>query len=56
MKNLQSFGVQELNAKEIKEIDGGYFWLVVRTIGAVATIINEIEEGIEWYAANQRKY
>ena len=23
MKNLQNFGVQELNAKEIKETDGG---------------------------------
>ncbi|QTE22436.1 hypothetical protein [Polaribacter cellanae] len=23
MKNLQNFGVQELNAEEVKEIDGG---------------------------------
>ena len=23
MKNLQSFGVQEMNAEEIREIDGG---------------------------------
>jgi hypothetical protein len=25
MKNLQSFGVHELNIKEIRETDGGYY-------------------------------
>jgi|TARA_B110000090_G_scaffold73047_1_gene83281 hypothetical protein len=27
MKNLQSFGVQELNPKEIKQLNGGYWFL-----------------------------
>ncbi|PCI32953.1 MAG: hypothetical protein COB60_08465 [Flavobacteriaceae bacterium] len=26
MKNLENYGVQELNGKEIMEIDGGGFW------------------------------
>jgi hypothetical protein len=26
MKNLQSFGVQELNAKESRETNGGNWW------------------------------
>ena len=25
MKNLENYGVQELNAKEIRETDGGWF-------------------------------
>jgi hypothetical protein len=35
MKNLQSFGVQELSAKEIKETDGGgsFVKLVGRLFG-----------------------
>lgn len=28
MKNLEEFSVQELNAKEIKETDGGFFDVV----------------------------
>ncbi|NCT10536.1 MAG: hypothetical protein GW772_10745 [Flavobacteriia bacterium] len=27
MKNLQSFGVQELDAKEVRETEGGIPWL-----------------------------
>ena len=26
MKNLQSFGIQELNTNEIREVDGGYLF------------------------------
>ena len=26
MKNLENYGVQELNAREIRETDGGGFW------------------------------
>lgn len=42
MKNLQNFGVRELNAKEIKETDGGLivtalaigaFWIASFTVG-----------------------
>jgi len=29
MKNLQSFGVQELNTKEIENIDGGFLPLAL---------------------------
>ncbi|MCD8405150.1 hypothetical protein LNI90_00830 [Tenacibaculum dicentrarchi] len=28
MKNLNDFGVQELSGKEIKETQGGYWWLI----------------------------
>lgn len=34
MKNLQNFGVQELNAKEIRETEGGLLFL-----GACAVIL-----------------
>jgi hypothetical protein len=29
MKNLQNYGVQELNAKEIKETDGDFFPIAI---------------------------
>jgi lactobin A/cerein 7B family class IIb bacteriocin len=29
MKNLQNFGVQEMNAKEIRDIDGGFFPIAI---------------------------
>ena len=29
MKNLENFGVQEMNAKEIRETDGGFFPLII---------------------------
>ena len=35
MKNLESFGVQELNAKEIRETDGGFAgWVVGAFLGS----------------------
>lgn len=43
MKNLQDFGVQELSAKEKKEIDGGGFFTflaVCLVIGIVAGLWN----------------
>ncbi len=27
MKNLENYGVQNLSAKEITEIDGGFIWI-----------------------------
>jgi hypothetical protein len=33
MKNLESFGVLELNAKEIKETGGGFLWFAAAAIG-----------------------
>ena len=48
MKNLENYGVLELNAKEIRKIDGG-FWNIVAiviTIGiAVDYIAGEFMEG-----------
>jgi lactobin A/cerein 7B family class IIb bacteriocin len=41
MKNLQNFGVQELNAEEIREIDGGiihWFWPIAAGAVVVAII------------------
>jgi hypothetical protein len=43
MKNLQSFGVQEMNAKDAFNIDGG-FWLggKLRTLKKLAKYGNEL--------------
>jgi hypothetical protein len=48
MKNLERFGVQELNAKEIRETEGGgllYDWLVGEAIDAVVDFIGYDNEG-----------
>ena len=29
MKNLENFGVQEMNAMEMENIDGGIIWFIV---------------------------
>lgn len=29
MKNLENYGVQELNAQEIQETEGGIIWFIV---------------------------
>ncbi len=48
MKNLENYGVQEMNASEIKEIDGGVFgWddiLIGIAIAAGASIINDWDD------------
>ncbi len=48
MKNLENYGVQEMNASEIKEIDGGVFgWddiLIGIAIAAGAAIINDWDD------------
>lgn len=41
MKNLESFGVQELNSKEIKKIDGGLFGLDDVLISVVSYLMWE---------------
>ncbi|WP_321295588.1 class IIb bacteriocin, lactobin A/cerein 7B family [Marinifilum fragile] len=37
MKNLEEFGVQEMNTKEIQEIDGG-IWPILGAIAAVIAV------------------
>lgn len=32
MKNLENYGVQELNAQEIKKTDGGYWQILLAAI------------------------
>ena len=32
MKNLENFGVQELNAKELEEVSGGFFGLLLGVV------------------------
>ena len=44
MKNLKNFGVQELNAKEIKETDGGWLIPVSRAIAKAATVLVAIND------------
>lgn len=39
MKNLQNFGVQELNAKEMRETDGGVIWALASAIADAASTI-----------------
>jgi len=48
MKNLENYGVQEMNAKEIREIDGGEvpWWYYLLSPGP-AYIIGKFEEGCE---------
>jgi len=46
MKNLENYGVQELNAKEIKETDGGFLDLLLSFVIGAA-IDYEIKETIE---------
>ena len=52
MKNLQNYGVQALNAKEIKETDGGFFATAFLTVLGVAVIgynffvFREVNKGI----------
>jgi hypothetical protein len=45
MKNLQSFGVQELNSKEIKKIQGGG-WLAY-ALGILTGAMIKAGEGLE---------
>ena len=45
MKNLENFGVQELNAKEIKETDGGFIPLVIWGIAFTASEVAGIAVG-----------
>ena len=39
MKNLEKFGVQELNAVELEETQGGFFFLLGLVLGFVAAIM-----------------
>lgn len=48
MKNLQSFGVQELNAEEIREIQGGIAPLLAYGLWLCAGIA--VGAAIRWYA------
>lgn len=43
MKNLENFGIQELNAKEIKEISGGNpIWRAFRAIVMAVAAAHEL--------------
>jgi hypothetical protein len=42
MKNLQNYGVLELNAKEVKEIDGGNLLRALRVFAAAAMAAHEL--------------
>ncbi len=54
MKNLENYGVLELNAKEIKETDGGFWGTLVGALLAYA-IIDAVEnqddfwDGVEYF-------
>lgn len=46
MKNLQSFGVQELDAKEVLDLNGGYLlWLAAAFAGSFLYGVVEDWEG-----------
>jgi len=46
VKNLENYGVQELNTKEIGEIDEGDWVTVIRVIAYALTIAANFDE---WY-------
>ncbi|KAF9659147.1 hypothetical protein ABHQ57_01710 [Tenacibaculum sp. ZH5_bin.1] len=50
MKNLESFGVQELNSKEIKKIDGGVIGLIASAFwaGVAYGYVKEKVESGQW--------
>ena len=39
MKNLENYGVQELDAREIQETDGGLVFLTVMAVVMAVTIV-----------------
>ena len=46
MKNLENYGVLEMNAKEMKETDGGNWLRLVRVVAvAVAALHEELCDG-----------
>ena len=47
MKNLENFGVQELNAKEIRNTDGGFLQYLAAALlyFAVETVTNPVSSG-----------
>jgi hypothetical protein len=47
MKNLENYGVQEMNAKEIQEIDGGSWWRVLGPIATAAWVIDEVLDFVD---------
>ena len=49
MKNLENYGVQEMNAREIKETDGGDFGLGIAIAGALIYLYNEGGDFVEGY-------
>ena len=58
MQNLQVYGVQELNAKDAREIDGGFFTLFAKLVARTASIWNyktEIKQGLDSISSAFRK-
>jgi len=47
MKNLENYGVQEMNAEEIRETDGGSIWVVLGVIASVIAIGAAIDAAAE---------
>ncbi len=41
MKNLKNYGVQELNAQEISETEGGYLWFPPNIFSAYNPFANK---------------
>tara|TARA_R110001606_G_scaffold397304_1_gene573415 strand:+ start:4352 stop:4552 length:201 start_codon:yes stop_codon:yes gene_type:complete len=39
MKNVQNFGVQELNTKEMKEISGGFWGVVIKVLKYIGSAL-----------------
>ena len=44
MQNLENYGVQEMNAKEIREIDGGWIVPVLRGIAYALSIYASVND------------
>ena len=48
MKNLENYGVQVLNTKEIREVDGGIIGIIIAGI-ALGYYIEGLKEGRPWH-------
>lgn len=51
MKNLKSYGVQEMDSREVKNIDGGIFGLDDLTIDITLLVVVAITTGWGYFKA-----
>lgn len=53
MKNLENYGVQEMNTKEIEEVNGGFFGTLALAVSVVAAATAYVEAVDTFYEAGK---